>query len=580
MTSERKTSGGMSLRLKWTLAVLAASLVPMLLVSIAGARIERRSLERAEADLQLAVVDEVSETLYRSLGEAETATTDVGRLVSDARIPEDTRLTLAQERLGREYTLDAVGVYTESGEYAGGIVREGKTDAGLPKTFPNDWAEATWRVSDHDLYFVSAILDGASHERHGWVIGKLARGSLSSEVALLSRARFATDDKILVVDKSYEVLAGPESGPTAVGTSLRGRDVFAELHGDALWTGVATFRTFYDESGETLVGTTRTIPDRGWAIVVRSPEADALPELAALRRGIAIAIAVVGALAILVGAWLAARTTRPVESLVELTRAYGRREFLKRSTVRTGDELEELGDAMTTMAVSLASSETEIKRRAEVEAGLARYLPREVAERVAAGDANEVALGGDRRYVAVLFADVASFTSFAEGTSPEEAVKLLNQLFSLLSELGFRHDGMVDKFMGDCVMAVFGARGRANDEVAIKRAALAAAEDMHRFVEAANVEWKANFAFDVRLGIGVASGDVLLGNLGGESRMEFTAIGDVVNVAARLESAAQPGTTLCIADTKVGLDDLEFQSMGMQAIRGKQKQVEVFRVIE
>lgn len=576
MKAKAKTTW-LSLRAKWTLAVLAAALVPMLLVSIIAAKIERKSLERAEADLQLAVVDEASETLYRALGEAETATADVGRLVSDGRLAEDTRLTLAQERLGREHDLDAVGVYTADGEYGGGIVREGKSEAGLPKTFPNDWAASPWHVSDHDLFCVSAIKQGG--ESRGWVIGKLARGALSHEVELLSSARFGTDDKILVVDKTYEVLAGPASGPTAVGASLKGRDVFSELSGDALWTGVATFRTFHDASGETLVGTTRTIPDRGWAIVVRRPEAEAFPELAALGRAITLSVVIVGVLAILAGAWIAARTTKPVQSLVDLTRAYARREFSRRSVVRSGDELEELGDAMSSMADSLASSETEIKRRAAIEAGLSRYLPREVAERVAAGESNEVKLGGDRRYVAVLFADVASFTSFAEEASPEEAVELLNELFSLLSELVFRHGGMVDKFMGDSVMAVFGARGQAGDPQAIRRNALEAAEDMHRFVEAAAASWKAKFKFDVQLGIGVASGEVLLGNLGGETRMEFTAIGDVVNVAARLESAAQPGHTLCIGDTKTGMDDVEFQSMGLQAIRGKQKQVEVFRAV-
>ena len=565
---------GLSLRSKWTLAVLAAALVPMLLVALASGRLQRRSLERAEADLQLAVVDEVSETLYRELREAETATNDVGRTVSDARVVEDVRLVLAQERLGRAKTLDAVGVYTMTGEYAGGIVREGKTEDGLPKTFPTDWSNGAWFSKDHDLYFVAKI--DAAGEQTGWAIGKLARGTLGAEVALLSKARFKRDDRILVVDKSYDVIAGPETGPTAVGQSLANRDVFTDLRGDALFKGVGTFRTFHDESGETYVGTSRTIPDRGWAIVVRRPEAEAFPELAELRRNVAIGVAIVGLLAIAVGAWIAARTTRPVQSLVKLTRAYAKREFTARSTVRTGDELQELGEAMTVMADDLSASDAEIKRRAAIEAGLSRYLPREVAERVAAGEA-ELELGGSRRYVAVLFADVASFTTFAEGASPEEAVSLLNELFSLSSEIVFRHGGMVDKFMGDCVMAVFGARGEPGDSKAIRKAALAAAEDLHRFVEAASPSWKERFAFDVQLGIGVASGDVLLGNLGGETRMEFTAIGDVVNVAARLESAAQPGQTLCIGDTKDGVDDVEFQPMGAQPLRGKAKPVKVFR---
>jgi class 3 adenylate cyclase len=570
MTSRR---AGASLRFKWTLVILLASVVPMLVAAWASERLERRSLERAEAELQIAVVDELAETFVRSQSGAESGTVEVGRLVSDARLSEDARLLLAQERLGRVPDLDAVGLYDDHGAYLGGIVRSGANEDGIPKPLPPAWTDGSWHLESGELLYVSALVDEGV--RHGWVVGKMKHGLLQRETTLLGQARFGNDGSIVVVDRTWNVIAGPASGPIAIGKNLRGRDAFGGIDGDALWNGVATFRTFEGEDGTAMVATTRTIPERGWAIVVRRSEADAFPELATLRRGIALAVGAVGLVAIVVAALLAARTTRPVSELVALTRAYAARRFGEKSPVRTGDELQELGDAMSTMATTLAESEVELRRRTAIEAGLARYLPREVAEKIARGD-DELGLAGERRYVAVLFADVASFTTFAEKSSPEDAVKLLNELFALLSEIVFRHGGMVDKFMGDCIMAVFGTRG-ASDPDAIRRAALDAAEDMHRFVEAAGPEWFARFDFELKLGIGVASGDVLLGNLGGEERVEFTAIGDVVNVASRLESAAQPGQTLCTSDTTIGVTSREFQPMGAQALRGKKQPVEIFR---
>ena len=104
----------------------------------------------------------------------------------------------------------------------------------------------------------------------------------------------------------------------------------------------------------------------------------------------------------------------------------------------------------------------------------------------------------------------------------------------------FRHGGTVDKFIGDCIMAVWGAPSAQDDHAA---RALAAAEDMMRFLETANEGWQEKYDVEIRLGIGVNSGEAIVGNVGSDKRMEYTVIGDVVNVAARLEAiaAAQPG---------------------------------------
>jgi class 3 adenylate cyclase len=280
-----------------------------------------------------------------------------------------------------------------------------------------------------------------------------------------------------------------------------------------------------------------------------------------------------------VGAWLGARTTRPIAGLVALTRAYAARQFAVRSTVRTGDELEALGGAMESMADTLVASEREVGRLARVENDLSRYLPAEVAQAVAQGRAS-LALGGDRRRVTVLFADVVAFTAFAEHAPPEKVVAFLNELFTVLTEVVFRHGGMVDKFIGDCVMAVWGAGSVALDDEGQRRAALETAEDMHRFVEASAPEWRERYGIDVSLGIGVHTGDALLGNLGSETRMEYTAIGDVVNVAARLESLARGAQTLVTAEVTAGMSgDFTFSPLGPHALRGKRAPVDIFEVM-
>jgi class 3 adenylate cyclase len=275
------------------------------------------------------------------------------------------------------------------------------------------------------------------------------------------------------------------------------------------------------------------------------------------------------------GLFVGARSTRPVTRLAALVARYRQRDFAARADVRTGDELESLGDALTSMATELSAGEKELARRAVVEANLARYVPRDLARSIVDG-ATTVALGGERREVTVLFADVVGFTPFAESTSPERAVAFLNQLFSVLTEVVFRHEGTVDKFIGDCIMAIFGAPTAQVDHAA---SALAAAEDMQRFVEANAPAWEAEFGFQVRLGIGVATGEALLGNLGSETRMEYTAIGDAVNVAARLESAAKGGQILITARTAAAAGTrFSYSSLGPHILRGKTQPVETLEL--
>jgi len=234
-----------------------------------------------------------------------------------------------------------------------------------------------------------------------------------------------------------------------------------------------------------------------------------------------------------------------------------------------------LGGAMGDMADQLAAGEREIERRAAVEADLSRFLPAEVARSIAAGE-HTLALGGQRRSVSVLFADVVSFTSFAESAPPEQVVAFLNELFTVLSEVVFRHGGTVDKFIGDCVMAIFGAPEDQPDHAA---RALAAAEDMHRFVETSAPAWKQKYGVEARLGIGVNTGEALVGNLGSERRMEYTAIGDAINVAARLEGLARPGQTLVTAElARAAGDGFDFVSCGEHPLRGKKLPVEILEL--
>jgi len=146
----------------------------------------------------------------------------------------------------------------------------------------------------------------------------------------------------------------------------------------------------------------------------------------------------------------------------------------------------------------------------------------------------------------------------------------------VLTELVFRHGGTVDKFVGDCVMAIWGAPTPQDDHA---RRAVEAAEDMLRWLETANPGWLERYGVTVQLAIGINSGEAVVGNVGSEKRMEYTAIGDVVNVAARLEAMARPQQILITAATRTAAgEDFDYADAGERLLAGRAEAVHLFEV--
>ncbi len=571
-----------TLRVKWTFIVLSVSVLPLFVSALLVGRIQRDGLFRAEQELENAVVDEASGALSRSLANGEDAVHRTAMLLGDARIQEEARLELARDAVNSSDIVSATAIFGTDGTLLGAIEKRGEAPA--PREIPvaasrekrPEWLMSRTAAGLTHLHFVEpVVVDGAVT---AWVVGEMRPSVLNVQLTQLSRGRFGREDRLVVVDRERRVVAG-DATTWPAGRVLPEGGLFEKVRLDAASFDVGDHAktSTYTDRGIAMVGTVRVMSSKGWAVAVERPESEAFGALTAARRAFLATATGVAALALVLGTLLARRATRPIRELVELTRAYGRREFARKSPVRSRDELQELGDSLGKMADDLSASEVEITRRAAIEAGLARYLPAEVARAIGDGTAS-LALGGRRVAISVLFADAASFTSFAEKTSPELVVALLNELFTVLTEVVFRHGGMVDKFMGDCIMAVFGAHDPAHvDHVA---RALAAAEDMHRFVEASAPRWKREYAYDVRLGIGLSTGESLVGNLGSEGRMEFTAVGDSVNVASRLETLARPGQTLVTQDVMHAAGEgFAFHSLGMHPLRGKAQPVEVLEVL-
>jgi adenylate cyclase len=210
----------------------------------------------------------------------------------------------------------------------------------------------------------------------------------------------------------------------------------------------------------------------------------------------------------------------------------------------------DFADFETTLQKTLRHIEIlrEARRRAataeRAHAALSRYFSPNLAERLASDTAG-VELAGQRRDIAAMFTDVTDFTSLAEALEPEVLARLLNEYLSGMIEAVFAHEGTVAKIVGDALQILFGAPGEQADHAA---RAVACARDLDAFAEALRARWLADGVAVGTTRIGVHAGGAIVGNFGGSRFFDYTAYGDTVNTAARLEAANKPlGTRVCIS---------------------------------
>jgi adenylate cyclase len=232
--------------------------------------------------------------------------------------------------------------------------------------------------------------------------------------------------------------------------------------------------------------------------------------------------------------------------------------------------------AQTALAVQSARAHERLAREEVARATYGRFMPDYVVKQILLDPAS-IKLGGVSQTVTVLFADIRGFTRLSEHAPPERVVQLLNRYFTAMSEIVLKHGGTVDKFIGDGLMALFGAPHVTPDDAA---GAISAAVEMQDAMQRISADLAADGLGEVSIGIGLHTGEATVGYIGSERRSEYTAIGDTVNVSSRLESHAKAGEILLSEATRTAAGDLPYLFVPREPIRVKNREqpVRIFEV--
>lgn len=236
----------------------------------------------------------------------------------------------------------------------------------------------------------------------------------------------------------------------------------------------------------------------------------------------------------------------------------------------TRDELGDLTEAFNGMAKSLKEKEL-------LKGAFSTYVSSSLMEEILK-DPKKLSLHGKRVKATMLFTDIRGFTSMSENLEPEQVVSVINEYLTLQTDKVFKWEGLLDKFVGDCVMAVYGVPFPKDDDA---YRAVRTAMDIRDSVEKLNAIRKRRNQITVGIGIGVNTGDVVAGNMGSPQKMDYTVIGDNVNLASRLEANAPAGKIWVSESTyNETKDKIEYQELPPITVKGKKEPVKVYEPIK
>ncbi|MGR3713381.1 MAG: adenylate/guanylate cyclase domain-containing protein [Shimia sp.] len=294
-----------------------------------------------------------------------------------------------------------------------------------------------------------------------------------------------------------------------------------------------------------------------WAVITELSEEKAYAVISEMMRRIITVGALGFALASLAALVFSRRLTSPILKIGRVADAIGEGDYGQRvQNVRARDEIGDLAGRINVMAGQLSE-------RME----LMKFVSHETVSAIQARDGAGMRRGGERREVTMLFSDIRGYTAFSETVTPEEVIEVLNRYFGIQSEIVVRHGGDIDKFVGDELMAMF--VGEDKEDRAVRCGV--------EIKDALAQSFGAQTGRELAVGVGIASGAVVLGAMGARDRMDYTVLGSTVNLAARLCSKAGPWEVLVDRATTDLVDEgIDLQARTPVALKGYEDPVPVF----
>jgi adenylate cyclase len=370
-----------------------------------------------------------------------------------------------------------------------------------------------------------------------------------------------------MVDPKGHLLAHPDAARAAANEDVSQVGIVRiMLEGK---TGNGQTRYADPQSGEWRLGSFRLVGFGGLGIISEVPEAKAFEAAQGVKRRSMYIGAIVLCISFLLGYLYSGTITWPIRRLVDAAYRIQQGDFAINLKPKGRDEVAALSHAFNDMAQGL-------EERDRVKATFNKFHNKEIAEKLLSG---EVKLGGERKEATIFFSDVRGFTAMSESMEPEQVVEMLNEYMTRMVSIIRAHNGIVDKYVGDAIMAIWGVPiGGPDDQLNAVKACIEMRSELARLNELRISRGQGA----LKIGMGLNTGSVIAGNIGSDEKMEYTVIGDSVNLASRMESMTKEyGTDFLIPRVIQArlADKFIFKQCKSAKVKGKSQEIEVFKVM-
>jgi class 3 adenylate cyclase len=396
-----------------------------------------------------------------------------------------------------------------------------------------------------------------------------ARFDLAAEFAnLVAGSKFNQSGYAVLVDGDGQIIAHPDprrleqniAGYPAVQAARQTRGV-----GSLVARNMAGAIKLYVYRA---VRNPSSLAQQPWVLLTEVDRDEELAGLRRLRRELALGVALVLFGSLLIAQQVSLSITDPLHKLGEFARRIGSGDLTTRTSLTGRDVSGRLSASLNDMASGL-------QERDHVKEVFGRYIATQVSDKILKGQVN---LGGEMKRVSILFSDIRNFTGMSEAMDPQQVVAFLNDYFSEMVDAVFEQGGVLDKFMGDGLMAVFGSLNEEDHE----RRAVQAALRMKALLAKINGVRQMSGLPAIAIGIGIHTDTVIVGNIGSRKRLEYTVVGDGVNTSSRLQTLNKEfGTTILISETTYEAVSGVFECRRMPdaQLRGKTRNMHFYEVI-
>jgi adenylate cyclase len=369
-----------------------------------------------------------------------------------------------------------------------------------------------------------------------------------------------------MVNYKGDVIAHPDVSQVLSGTNLSRLPICTLMMKSKIDNGQTRYS---DAKGVYYLGSFKKIDSDGFGIIAEAREKEAFQSVYLIQERNMIITGMVLIVAVLFIFFFGKTITSPIIKLVAATRQIIQGQYHVDIVPSTKDEIGQLTSTFIEMGKGL-------EEREKIKSAFGKFVNKELAE---AALRDEIRLGGERKNVTILFSDIRSFTEISERMEPEQVVEFLNRYMTKMVYCVEAMDGVVDKFIGDAIMAVWGTPiSRDNDAERAVNSALM----MRKELIALNRETNGPDSPTLKIGCGINTGSVLAGQIGSENRMEYTVIGDPVNLASRIESLNKPfGTDILISDNTYLMvkDVFAVEKMKRIRVKGKSEEQQIYAVL-